>query len=164
MMDKLKKYGARVALALFALVFSAVAVRSVTGIDFVEGTKIPATLTADYTLSGDNTHSGLNTFSGGTIKTPTASTGATTLSDAVDSYIFDTSGGAITVTCPDPSTLTLGKTWKTTLKTAGNAVTFNAGTFSINGAVTDANMDAAGDSFEIMNVGTGYVFTSRYIH
>lgn len=115
-------------------------------------------------MVGPHTWWAAQTFSGGTVSTPAAKTANFTFSAADNTYIIDTSGGAITATLPAPSTMPTGKTWKATLKTAGAAVTFSAAPFSVNGAVTDANMDAAGDSFEIMNTGAGYVFTSRYIH
>lgn len=78
-------------LILFALVAVALGVGlrvgsyAVDGIDFVEGNKIPTTLTADRTHSGANTFSGATTLSG-----------AVSFTDAVT--LGNASGDAITVT------------------------------------------------------------------
>ena len=86
-----------------------------------------------------------------------------TVKTSDDIYLISTAGGAITATLPNPAGCT-GKEWTATLVTAGAAVTWSAAPFSINGSVTDATMDAVGDSFKIICTGTSYLQTSRYIH
>jgi hypothetical protein len=96
-------------------------------------------------------------------KVVTTKTASFTVATNDDVYLLSTAGGAITATLPSPATCT-NKEWTVVLTAAAGAVTFNAGTFSINGAVTDANMDAVGDSFQIICTGSAYLLTSRYIH
>jgi len=138
-----------IAAALFVAMIIASGARALyatRGQDFVQGQLIPAALRGSHYFEPD-------------VKS------ASFTVDAEDTMYFITSaGGAITATLPAPSTMPTGKCWGAILTTAGNAVTFNAAPFSINGAVTDANMDAAGDSYVVCNNGAGYFLLSRYIH
>ena len=87
-----------------------------------------------------------------------------TMSAEEQGYEITSSGGTVTATLPDPTTTPVGTTWPVYLKTAGTAVTFSAAPYSLDGATSNASMDAAGDTYTIYNNGVGYVFLSRYIH
>jgi hypothetical protein len=114
--------------------------------------------------TGENIWNGPQTISGKLLVTPATKTASFTVSEDDNLYLINTSAAAITATLPTPSTLTTGKCWGAILATAGNAVTWSAAPYSINGATSTAEMDAAGDSYIICNNGTGYQLLSRYIH
>ena len=137
--------------AVFLLAHGAYAV-----LDFVEGKMIPTTLKGDYAMTGQVTMTD-------TWQVVDAKTTSFTVSTSDNLYVIDSSGGAITATLGAP-TACAGKEWTAVLKTAGNAVTWSAAPYSINGSVSQNEMDAAGDSYKILCTGAGYVLSARYIH
>lgn len=145
-MDRLTRWTVRALLGAFALLLATVAVRAVGVVDFVDGTKIPAMLRGSHYFE------------------PAAKTASFTVDADDNFYQINSSGGAITATLNAPTTYPTGKCWAAILKTAGNAVTFSAAPYSINGAVSTNAMDAAGDSYIICNNGAGFDFLARYIH
>lgn len=73
-----------------------------------------------------------------------------TSSDNGKLYVFDTSGGAISVTLPQLSSITPPFNWAAVLKTAGNNLTVNrAGTDTIMGA-TSKVISAAGVGYQLV--------------
>ena len=94
----------------------------------------------------------LNNYNGGQlVETITATQTASIL---VDTYLVDTSSGAVVLTLPTATTL-VGKIWNIKLIDATNILTIIGATGTIDGAV-DADLTALNDSLTIQFDGTNF--------
>lgn len=126
---------------------------AVSGIDFVEGTKIPRAFNAPHYF------------------VPTTKTAAFTVDTNTPAYHIDTTAGAFTVSLPSSATDTPadGQCWEFSLTVANGAATFSPTATGdlLNGSQAGYNgMDQLGDSATICYDAdtTNYYFKSRFIN
>lgn len=143
------------AAVLVAVLALAGGLYAVSGIDFVDGQKIPDTLTANRTHSGTNTFSGATVNSGAESHTGVENVTFTNVSTtytlgATDrGLLVDTGGGAYTVTL---GAATAGRVVPVYISNGTNAVTLtnvNHGTYNA--------LNAVGESVRLLGYSTTYL-------